>query len=61
MAYTIYKSYRNKYLHRHNAAYQSKLLMKRWGQTDQGSQTKIVAKVYLYPFTKNPAPKKLLF
>ena len=61
MAYTVYKSYRNKFLHRQDAAYQSKLPMKRWGQIDQGSQTKIVANVYLYLFTKYPAPKKLLF
>ena len=30
MAYTVYKSYRNKFLHCNNAAYQSKLPMKRW-------------------------------
>ena len=34
MTYTVNKSYRNKLLHCNNAAYQSKLPMKKWGQTD---------------------------
>ena len=40
----------NKFLHENNAAYQSKLSLKKWSQTDKESSTKVVIKVHiLYP------------
>ena len=41
---------RNKFLHENNAAYQSKLFLKKWSQMDKESSAKVVIKVrILFP------------
>ena len=40
-------SQRNKFLHENDAAYQSKLSLKKWSQTDKESPRKVVIKVHI--------------
>ena len=48
----------NKFFHHNNSAYQSKLSLKKWSETDRNYSKVILTKVYLLPHCQRPRPQQ---